>query len=157
MGDLVKALAAGASAVMMGSLFAGCEGAPGSPVIHDGQKVKVVHGMASLGAAIGRRAAEQTTRAPKIKRLGQGRARGRRGGHPLHGNIAQSSTSWSAACMGPEPGRRPRDPEVQANAEFVGSTAAGVRESHSHDVREIALYAGTASKNAQRRAWRTIS
>ena len=58
-GDMVKALAAGASSVMIGSLFAGCEEAPGSPVIRNGQKVKVVRGMASLGAAMGRRAAEQ--------------------------------------------------------------------------------------------------
>jgi len=58
-GDIVKALAAGASTVMIGSLFAGCEEAPGSPVIRDGQKVKVVRGMASLGAAMGRKAAEE--------------------------------------------------------------------------------------------------
>jgi IMP dehydrogenase len=45
-GDIVKALAAGANTVMIGSLFAGCEEAPGSPVIRDGQKVKVVRGMA---------------------------------------------------------------------------------------------------------------
>ena len=57
-GDMVKALAAGASSVMIGSLFAGCDEAPGSPVIRDGQKVKVVRGMASLGAAIGRKATE---------------------------------------------------------------------------------------------------
>ena len=58
-GDLVKALAAGASTVMIGSLFAGCEESPGSPVIRDGQKFKVVRGMASLGAAIGRKATEK--------------------------------------------------------------------------------------------------
>ena len=57
-GDLVKALAAGARTVMIGSLFAGCEEAPGSPVIRNGQKFKVVRGMASLGAAIGRKRAE---------------------------------------------------------------------------------------------------
>jgi len=53
-GDLVKALAVGATSVMIGSLFAGCEEAPGTPFIRDGKKVKVVRGMASLGAAMGR-------------------------------------------------------------------------------------------------------
>ena len=57
-GDLVKALAAGAATVMIGSLFAGCEESPGATVIREGQKFKVVRGMASLGAAIGRKAAE---------------------------------------------------------------------------------------------------
>ena len=57
-GDMVKALAAGACTVMIGSLFAGCEEAPGSPVIRDGQKFKVVRGMASLGAAISRKERE---------------------------------------------------------------------------------------------------
>ncbi len=43
-GDIVKALAAGANTIMIGSLFAGCEEAPGSPVLRDGRKVKVVRG-----------------------------------------------------------------------------------------------------------------
>src|SRR5690606_26197808 len=58
-GDLVKALAAGASTVMIGSLLAGCEEAPGAAVIRNGQKFKVVRGMASLGAAISRRSATE--------------------------------------------------------------------------------------------------
>ncbi|MEW5957780.1 MAG: IMP dehydrogenase, partial [Chloroflexota bacterium] len=58
-GDMVKALAAGAATVMIGSLFAGCEEAPGSTVIRNGQKFKVVRGMASLGAAMGRKAVER--------------------------------------------------------------------------------------------------
>jgi IMP dehydrogenase len=58
-GDLVKALAAGATTVMVGSLFAGCEESPGSTVIRHGQKFKVVRGMASLGAAMGRKAVEK--------------------------------------------------------------------------------------------------
>jgi IMP dehydrogenase len=74
-GDLVKALAAGASTVMIGTLFAGCEEAPGSPVIRDGQKVKVVRGMASLGAAMGRKrwrmAMFLKKKVPKARRTGQ--------------------------------------------------------------------------------------
>ncbi len=58
-GDLVKALAAGAESVMIGGLFAGCDEAPGSPVLRDGKKVKVVRGMASLGATMDRRMSER--------------------------------------------------------------------------------------------------
>jgi len=58
-GDMVKALAAGAETVMIGGLFAGTDEAPGSAVIRDGQKIKVVRGMASLGAAMGRRKVER--------------------------------------------------------------------------------------------------
>jgi IMP dehydrogenase len=58
-GDIVKALAAGASTVMIGGLLAGCEEAPGNPIIRDGKKVKVVRGMASLGADIDRQMTNQ--------------------------------------------------------------------------------------------------
>ncbi|OGO75176.1 MAG: IMP dehydrogenase, partial [Chloroflexi bacterium RIFOXYC12_FULL_59_14] len=58
-GDLVKALAAGAETAMIGGLFAGCEEAPGSPVLRDGKKMKVVRGMASLGATMDRRMSER--------------------------------------------------------------------------------------------------
>ncbi|MBC7472668.1 MAG: IMP dehydrogenase [Candidatus Sericytochromatia bacterium] len=53
-GDIVKALAAGASSVMLGSLFAGCEESPGHTRIKDGQKFKVYRGMASYDAAASR-------------------------------------------------------------------------------------------------------
>lgn len=53
-GDLTKAMAAGASAVMIGSLLAGCEESPGATIVRDGIKYKVCRGMASLGAAFGR-------------------------------------------------------------------------------------------------------
>jgi IMP dehydrogenase len=58
-GDIVKALAAGASAVMVGSLLAGTDEAPGIPVVRNGRKYKVVRGMASITANIDRRVIEQ--------------------------------------------------------------------------------------------------
>lgn len=58
-GDIVKALAAGASSVMLGGLLGGCEESPGLTRIKDGQKVKVYRGMASFDAAMNRQSAEK--------------------------------------------------------------------------------------------------
>ncbi|HEY9844215.1 MAG TPA: IMP dehydrogenase [Candidatus Obscuribacterales bacterium] len=57
-GDIVKALAAGAASVMLGGMLAGCEESPGLTRIKDGQKVKVLRGMASFDAAMNRQNAE---------------------------------------------------------------------------------------------------
>ncbi len=139
-GDLVKALAAGAETVMIGGLFAGTDEAPGAPVIRDGQKVKVVRGMASLGAAIGRRAAERGEDESaedaedwaKVVPEGVEAVVPYRGtlGEVLHQLIGglRSGLSYGGA-------RNIR--ELQENAEFIEITSAGVRESGSHDVRRI--------------------
>ena len=58
-GDIVKALAAGASSVMLGGLLGGCEESPGLTRINEGQKVKVYRGMASFDAAINRQSSEK--------------------------------------------------------------------------------------------------
>ncbi|MBP8293799.1 MAG: IMP dehydrogenase [Caldilineaceae bacterium] len=139
-GDLVKALAAGASAVMIGSLFAGCEEAPGSPVIRDGQKVKVVRGMASLGAAIGRRAAErgQDESAEDQEDWDKVVPEGVEAVVPYRGNVAEIIYQLVGGLRsGLSYGGARTIPELQANAEFIEITAAGVRESQSHDVRKI--------------------
>ncbi|HQY92234.1 IMP dehydrogenase [Caldilinea sp.] len=139
-GDLVKALAAGASTVMIGSLFAGCEEAPGAPVIRNGQKVKVIRGMASLGAAMGRRAAEQNLdeSAEDQEDWDKVVPEGVEAVVPYRGEVAEilhqlvgglrSGLSYGGA----------RDiEELQRHAEFIEITSAGVRESGSHDVRKI--------------------
>ncbi len=139
-GDLVKALAAGASTVMIGSLFAGCEEAPGAPVIRDGQKVKVVRGMASLGAAIGRRNAEQNGDESaeeqqdwdKVVPEGVEAVVPYRGQvaeilHQLVGGLRSGLSYGGAHCI----------EELQRTAEFIEISAAGVRESRSHDVQKI--------------------
>lgn len=139
-GDLVKALAAGAETVMIGGLFAGTDEAPGAPVIRDGQKVKIVRGMASLGAAIGRRAAERGEDESaedaedwaKVVPEGVEAVVPYRGtlGEVLHQLIGglRSGLSYGGA-------RNIR--ELQENAEFIEITPAGVRESGSHDVKRI--------------------
>ena len=139
-GDLVKALAAGASTVMIGSLFAGCEESPGSTVIRNGQKFKVVRGMASLGAAMGRKAVEQTkdesaeSQADWDKVVPEGveavvpyRGRVDELLYQLVGGL-RSGLSYGGAFT---------IKQLQENAEFIEITSAGVRESHSHDVNKI--------------------
>lgn len=139
-GDMVKALAAGASTVMIGGLFAGCEEAPGAPVIRGGQKVKVVRGMASLGAAIGRKEAEmgRDESAEDQEDWSKVIPEGVEAVVPYRGHVHEiiyqlvgglrSGLSYGGACT---------IKELQENAEFMEITAAGVRESRSHDVNQI--------------------
>lgn len=142
-GDMVKALAAGASSVMIGSLFAGCDEAPGSPVIRDGQKVKVVRGMASLGAAIGRKATENglgndDESAESQEDWAKVVPEGVEAVVPYRGNVSEiiyqlvgglrSSLSYGGA-------KNIR--ELQENAEFIEITPAGIRESNYHDVGKL--------------------
>ena len=139
-GDLVKALAAGASTVMIGSLFAGCEEAPGAPVIRNGQKVKVVRGMASLGAAIGRQATKigEDESAESQQDWDKVVPEGVEAVVPYRGHVEEilyqmigglrSGMSYGGACT---------IPELWEKAEFIPITPAGVRESAYHDVRQI--------------------
>jgi IMP dehydrogenase len=139
-GDLVKALAAGASTVMIGSLFAGCEEAPGATVIRHGQKFKVVRGMASLGAAMGRKAVEQSQdeSAESQEDWEKVVPEGVEAVVPYRGHVDEllyqlvgglrSGMSYGGACT---------IKELQANAEFIEITPAGIRESNPHDVNKL--------------------
>ncbi|RME91584.1 MAG: IMP dehydrogenase [Anaerolineae bacterium] len=136
-GDMVKALAAGASTVMIGSLFAGCEEAPGAPVLRDGQKVKVVRGMASLGAAMGRWAAEHAEDESAEDPVDWSKVvpEGVEAVVPYRGNVSEILYQLvgglrSALSYGGAHNIR----ELQENAEFIEITPAGVRESGPHDV-----------------------
>jgi IMP dehydrogenase len=139
-GDLVKALAAGASTVMIGSLFAGCEEAPGSPVIRDGQKVKVVRGMASLGAAMGRKAVEagQDESAESQADWDKVVPEGVEAVVPYRGNLHEILYQLVGGLRsGLSYGGARTIQELQELAEFIEISAAGVRESHAHDVKKI--------------------
>lgn len=147
-GDMVKALAAGADTVMIGSLFAGCEEAPGSPVIRDGQKVKVVRGMASLGAAMGRKAAEEgETGNPTVGSDESAESQadwdkvvpeGVEAVVPYRGNVKEIIYQLVGGLRsGLSYGGARTIKELQSNAEFIEISAAGVRESNSHDVKRL--------------------
>jgi IMP dehydrogenase len=139
-GDMVKALAAGANSVMVGSLFAGCEEAPGATVIRDGQKFKVVRGMASLSAAMGRKLVEQNQdeSAESQEDWEKVVPEGVEAVVPYRGQVEEllyqlvgglrSGLSYGGACT---------IKELQLNAEFVEITPAGIRESGSHDVNRL--------------------
>jgi IMP dehydrogenase len=140
-GDLVKALAAGADSVMIGSLFAGCEEAPGSPVIRDGQKVKVVRGMASLGAAMGRKArtdSDEDESAENPEDWDKVVPEGVEAVVPYRGNVSEIIYQMVGGLRsGLSYGGAVTIKQLQQNAEFIEITPAGARESGSHDVKRI--------------------
>ncbi|MCL4303204.1 MAG: IMP dehydrogenase [Anaerolineae bacterium] len=139
-GDLVKALAAGASTAMIGSLFAGCEEAPGATVIRDGQKFKVVRGMASLGAAMGRKAVEQNEDESAESQADWDKVvpEGVEAVVPYRGHVDELLYQLIGGLRsGLSYGGAQSIKELQDNAEFVEITPAGIRESRSHDVDRI--------------------
>jgi len=139
-GDLTKALAAGASTAMVGSLLAGTEESPGASVIRDGRRYKVVRGMASLTANVDRQALDRLPdQAPldqddwdKVVPEGVEAVVPYRGHaadvlHQLVGGLRSGLSYAGASSLA----------ELQANTEFIPITAAGVRESGPHDVQTI--------------------
>jgi IMP dehydrogenase len=139
-GDMVKALAAGADSVMIGSMFAGTEEAPGSPVIRDGQKVKVVRGMASLAATMGRKAVErgQDESAEDSEDWMKVVPEGVEAVVPYRGNVGEVILQLVGGLRsGLSYGGAHNIRELQETAEFIEITPAGIRESDSHDVRRL--------------------
>lgn len=139
-GDLVKALAAGAATVMIGSLFAGCEEAPGATVIRNGQKFKVVRGMASLGAAMGRKAVEHGVDESAESQADWDKVvpEGVEAVVPYRGHVDELLYQLVGGLRsGMSYGGAQTIEELQTKAEFIEITAAGIRESHSHDVDRI--------------------
>ncbi|MFO0774020.1 MAG: IMP dehydrogenase [Nitrospiraceae bacterium] len=131
-GDVTKALGAGASAVMIGSLLAGTEESPGETVLYQARTYKVYRGMGSIGAMErgGKDRYGQAGR-PESKLVPEGIE----GRVPYKGALAQviyqlvgGLRSGMGYC-----GCR-TIPELQQNARFIRQTVAGLRESHVHDV-----------------------
>ncbi|RRD06654.1 IMP dehydrogenase [Arachnia propionica] len=138
-GDIAKALVAGANSVMLGSLLAGCEESPGDLVFINGKQFKAYRGMGSLGAmaARGRSASYSKDRyfqgdVTSDDKLvpegieGQVAYRGPLAAvaYQLVGGLRQSMFYSGARTV----------PELQERGRFVRITAAGLRESHPHDI-----------------------
>jgi IMP dehydrogenase len=132
-GDIVKALAAGASSVMMGSLFAGLEEAPGESITWRGRRFKEYRGMGSLGAMVKGSADRygQKTGSPRGKMVPEGVEARLPYRGPLSDFVYQLVGGLRAG-MG-YCGAGTID-ELQKKATFCRVTSAGVAESHPHDV-----------------------
>jgi IMP dehydrogenase len=131
-GDIVKALAAGAHTVMIGSLFAGAEEAPGDVILFQGRSYKSYRGMGSLGAMKkGSKDRYFQEEAEDLKLVPEGIE----GRVPYKGPISMNVFQLVGGLrsgMG-YTGCRSID-ELRTRAKFVRITAAGLRESHVHDV-----------------------
>ena len=132
-GDLAKAIAAGASCAMVGSLLAGTDESPGEVYLHQGRSYKAYRGMGSVGA-MARGSADRYFQAEvrdKLKLVpegieGQVPYKGPAGGviHQLVGGLRAAMGYVGAANI----------EELHAKAEFVRISSASLRESHAHDV-----------------------
>jgi IMP dehydrogenase len=131
-GEVAKAIGAGADAVMLGSLFAGTDEAPGEVVLYQGRSYKDYRGMGSMGAMADGSADRYFQKASEPNKLIPEGIEGRvpyKGPvenviHQLIGGLRSAMGYTGAASI----------PELQKKAHFVRITGAGLRESHAHDV-----------------------
>ncbi|MDX6407939.1 MAG: dehydrogenase [Gaiellaceae bacterium] len=133
-GDIAKAIAAGADSVMAGSLFAGTDESPGDVVLHQGERFKEYRGMGSLGAMRARGSSRDRYFQGDVEDVDKLVPEGIEGRvpykgpvaailHQLVGGLRQAMGYCGAATI-----------EEMKGAQFVRITAAGLRESHPHDV-----------------------
>lgn len=141
-GDVTKAIAGGASAVMIGSLIAGTEESPGPTILREGVRYKLTRGMASLAASIDRRIREDDKGAKEDELIEEvveeTVPEGVEGLIPYKGRVEEvvreligglrSGMSYCGART---------VPELQERAEFLRITTAGHRESLPHDIKRV--------------------
>lgn len=131
-GDMVKALAAGASCVMMGNIFAGTEESPGETIIYEGRKFKQYRGMGSLGAmAQGSSDRYFQDVEDDVKKFVPEGIEGRVAFKGYLREVVHQFTGGLRAGMGYCGAKNIA--ELQ-KAEFVKITNAGIKESHAHDI-----------------------
>lgn len=133
-GDIAKALAAGASTVMLGNALAGVDESPGEIVLHQGERFKEYRGMGSLGAMQGRsyskdRYFQGSVESGKLVPEGVEARVGYKGPlanvvHQLVGGLRQAMGYCGSRSVA----------ELQANGRFIRVSPASLRESHPHDV-----------------------
>jgi len=134
-GDATKAMAAGSSSVMIGSLFGGTDESPGKTIIKNGKKFKIYRGMASFYASLGRRYRQEGTQVVDSDDLNDYVPEGVEAMVPYKGSVVeiirqlvgglQSGLSYCGAKT---------ISEMQNNGEFIKMTPAGYVESQPHDV-----------------------
>jgi len=134
-GDLTKALAAGASSVMVGSLLGGTDESPGKTLVKNGKKYKIYRGMASFYASLGRKYREEGQQIIESEDLNDYVPEGVEAMVSYKGSVVEiirqlvgGLRSGLSYC-----GAKTID-EMQRNAEFVRITTAGYIESQPHDV-----------------------
>ncbi len=134
-GDIAKAIAAGADVVMLGSLLAGMEESPGELILYEGRQYKAYRGMGSLGAmskGSGDRYFQEGTEATKLVPEGIEGMVPFRGAvsnaiHQLLGGVRSSMGYCGVKTI----------QEFGKNSKFVQISAAGIKESHPHEVRIV--------------------
>ena len=141
-GDVTKALAAGASTVMIGSLFAGTEESPGPTILREGVRYKLTRGMASLEATIDRKVRDSDGSSSKNglveEAVEESVPEGVEGLIPYKGKVEEvvrqlvgglrSGMSYCGAKT---------IPELQTGAEFLRMSEAGLKESRPHDIEKV--------------------
>jgi IMP dehydrogenase len=131
-GDFVKAIAAGASAVMMGSMFAGVEESPGETIIYEGRKFKQYRGMGSIGAM------QQGSSDRYFQDVEDGIKKlvpeGIEGRVPYKGSLSEVITQFSGGLRAGMGYCGAKNINELKEAQFIKITAAGMKESHAHDV-----------------------
>lgn len=129
-GDIVKAIAAGADVIMLGSMFAGCEESPGETEIYQGRQFKVYRGMGSI-AAMNKGSRDRYFQEDNKKLVPEG-VEGR---VPYKGSLADTvfqligglrAGMGYCGCSSIS--------ELKEKAQFIKITSAGLRESHPHDI-----------------------
>jgi len=131
-GDMVKALAAGASTVMMGSIFAGVEESPGETIIYEGRKFKQYRGMGSIGAMqLGSSDRYFQDVEDGIKKLVPEGIEGR---VPFKGNLNEVVTQFVGGLRAGMGYCGAKNIKTLQAAQFIRITNAGIKESHAHDV-----------------------
>src|ERR1700759_1222193 len=131
-GDMVKALAAGANLVMMGSVFAGVEESPGETIIYEGRKFKQYRGMGSIGAMTqGSSDRYFQDVEDDIKKLVPEGIEGR---VAFKGNLSEMVMQYTGGLRAGMGYCGARDIRALQQAQFIKITNAGMKESHAHDI-----------------------
>lgn len=132
-GDIVKALAGGASCVMIGSLFAGTDEAPGEMVLYQGRAYKMYRGMGSLGAM--EKGSKDRYGQGAVDELSKLVPEGIEGQVPYRGSLANNLYHLIGGVRsGMGYVGAPNMEQLRERAKFIKITAASLKESHPHDV-----------------------